>query len=246
MKTLDRVLQLQQAGRQRRVFVTQPEAPARYPLLVMLMDAPGVRPELEAMARQFTVAGVAVALPDLYWRTADAPLTAGDRVAMYRHMNALTAPQVIDDVTAVRAALRPEPQIDVGALGLIGYCMSGPHALHAAAALGPHARMVAAVHGVRLFCAASTSAHRSLAAIHGEIYIACGGRDPWTPAPVVDGLAQALAASGARFRLDRFAAAQHGFSFPERPAWHEPSARALAVQIRSLIGRTLPRPAELE
>lgn len=246
MKTLDRVLQVAQADRQLRVFVTQPETPARYPLLVVLMDAPGIRPELETLARQLTVAGVAVAVPDLYWRTADGPLTAGDRLAMYRHMNALSAAQVIDDVQAVRALLRPEPQIDVGALGLIGYCMSGPHALRAAAALGAAARMVAAVHGVRLFCAASTSAHRCLAAIRGEVYVACGGRDPWTPAPLVDGLEQALKASGVPFRLDRFAPAQHGFSFPERPAFHEPSARALAARIQSLIARTLPRPAQLE
>ncbi|MEM1231044.1 MAG: dienelactone hydrolase family protein [Pseudomonadota bacterium] len=250
MLTLDRRLALPHDEVHGRVFVTQPEAPGRYPLLFLLMDAPGVRPELFAMARRLATFGCVVAVPDLYRRTlrdpqAAAGLAAGARTAMYHHMNALTAAQVIDDLRELRTLLAREPQIDTHNMGVIGYCMSGPFAIQAAAAFGQTMRMAASIHGVRLFCAAQRSAHRVLGRLDARLYVATGTLDPWAPPALVDGLERSLREARCRYRLARFADAGHGFVFPGRPAYQRAAAQAHWADLAQLRRQALPPPADL-
>ncbi len=49
-------------------FVCQPEEGGPHPLIILYMDAPGIRQELRDMASRLASVGYVVALPNLYYR----------------------------------------------------------------------------------------------------------------------------------------------------------------------------------
>jgi carboxymethylenebutenolidase len=49
-------------------FVCRPERHGPFPVVFMLMDAPGIREELRDMARRLATSGYCVVLPNLYYR----------------------------------------------------------------------------------------------------------------------------------------------------------------------------------
>lgn len=240
---LDRSIEVETADGAMATFLTQPDARQSWPLVLLLMDAPGIRDELFAMARQLGQAGYAVAVPNLYYRTT----TQGagtDRHAMYRHMNALAAPSVCADLETLVAACDTAPGIATQALGCVGYCMSGPFAVAAAAHFGQRMTAAASIHGVRLCHQGKHSAHRLLPAVTAELYFGCAQHDAWAPPAIVGALEHALALVGARSRVEWYPGARHGFVFSQRPAFQRTGAERHWQRLQALFARNLPRPSE--
>lgn len=208
----------------------------RFPLTILLMDAPGYRPELQLMARRLATAGYAVAVPDLYYRSvaelnlaapADLdPARPDYREIVYRHMHALarrsvdTGSSVAVDVRALLAAAGDDPAIDTARLGVFGYCMSGPVALQLACDMPDRVYAAASIHGVRLCHQGADSPHRllraSAAEVQAELYIGCAEQDDWASPELMATLAETLSSGGLRFQLDWYPNTQHGFVFPAR------------------------------
>ena len=74
-------------------FVKHPDEGGPFPVVIFLMDAPGMRLELHDMARRLATSGYYVALPNLYYRTDPnfildfADKTETSRIKMYEQMN---------------------------------------------------------------------------------------------------------------------------------------------------------------
>src|SRR3990172_8524775 len=49
-------------------FITHPERGAPFPIVILYMDAPGIREELRDMARRIATVGYYCVLPNLYYR----------------------------------------------------------------------------------------------------------------------------------------------------------------------------------
>ena len=85
-------------------FVTHPEEDGPFPVVLMLMDAPGRREELSDMARRLGAGGYYVMLPNLYYRRVrDFTATPERRSEMIAHMNSLTNAMVCEDARALLA-----------------------------------------------------------------------------------------------------------------------------------------------
>ena len=54
-------------GRQ-PAFLACPDAPGRFPAIIIYMDAPGMREELRDMGRRIAKGGYCCLVPDLYYR----------------------------------------------------------------------------------------------------------------------------------------------------------------------------------
>ncbi len=222
-------------------FVTHPEEDGPFPVVLLLMDAPGRREELSDMARRLGAGGYYVMLPNLYYRRVrDFAPTPERRSEMIAHMNSLTNAMVCDDARALLAHTVQDPEAGSGPAGCVGYCMSGPFAFALAAAIPQRIAAAASFHGVRLCTEALDSPHLTAHEVRGELYFGCAETDEWAPAEMVEALDAHLASVGLRYRIETYPGTVHGFVFPQRPtAYHQAGAERHWERLFSLFRRRL-------
>ena len=168
---IDRELDIQTADGAMNTFVTHPEEGGPHPVVLFYMDAPGKRSELHDMARRLGTAGYFVVLPNLYYRRVrDFRMGTGDdaRRIMFEHMNSLDRTKVLTDTAAMLKFVAGEPAARSDKIGVVGYCMSGPFVLWAAAEYPDRVAAAASFHGVNLCTDAPESPHRFAADIKGR------------------------------------------------------------------------------
>lgn len=226
-------------------FIVQPERDGPHPLIVFLMDAPGIREELRDMARRLASAGYYVMLPNLYYRAGvlelAAPGAAMDEALRERMMGLmydLTIPLVMDDVEALVEFAAGQPGADASRIGTVGYCMSGQFAINAAVRL-PQVKAAASIHGTFLVTHAEDSPHLAARKSTAELYFACAETDRWAPLETVEALRAALAADGARAEVEIYPGAEHGFSFPQRALYQKQGAERHWERLNALYRRNL-------
>lgn len=210
-------------------FVVHEDDGHGHPVVLFLMDAPGKRPLLHAMARTIAERGFYVMLPNLYYRSTPAfELDFSSRESYARMsdlMHGIGARMVERDAVAMLGVAATEQAADPTVVGCVGYCMSGPFAICLAAGLGERVRAAASFYGARLITDTKGSPHLRLGDIRGELYVACAEHDEWVPLDMVDRFEAAMQASRVRGRLERYWGTHHGFAFSDRPA-HDATAEA--------------------
>ncbi len=240
---IDRELDLPTPDGSMNTFVTHPEEGGPHPVVLLYMDAPGMREELRDMARRLGTAGYVVVVPNLYYREARAfsifsgdPADTPDR--MWELMASLDDGLVLSDTAAMLSFVDDDPSGDGSRVGCVGYCMGGPFSFAAACALPDRIRAAASIHGIRLYGPGSPAAGAADAT--AELYFACAEFDEWAPPEMVDGLERHLVAVGARARVERYPGVHHGFSFPGRGALYDkPAAERHWERLHALFARTL-------
>ena len=210
-------------------FVCHPERGGPRPLVLFLMDAPGIREELRDMARRLASAGYYVALPNLYYRSGVMELGPLPRRAegpivsrIMALMNSLTIAMVMEDIDALLAAIPAEAVTRAAAC--IGYCMSGQFAVNAAVRHPSRILVAASVHGTRLVTPAPDSPHRVGPDARARLYFACAEFDEEAPLSEVRELAAALEKGPVNAEVEIYPSVEHGFAFSERDAYDKPAA----------------------
>lgn len=227
-------------------FVVHPEEGGAHPVVLFYMDAPGKREELHDMARRIAAVGYFVVLPNLYYRRSrDYVLkerTEPGMAEMFAHMNTLDAATTARDTEAMLRFIDAHPAADGSRVGAVGYCMSGPFVMWAAAEFPRRLHCIAAIHGARMVTDQPDSPHRIAERIRCESYFACGELDPYTPPPQIAELQAALVAAGTPHRIEWYPGADHGFAFPQRVGrYHAASAERHWERLFSLFERNLRR-----
>jgi len=225
-------------------FVVYPEEGGPHPVVLFYMDAPGKREELHDMARRFAAVGYYVVLPNLYYRrTRDFWLTErteAQMAVMFEHMNSLTNAMLVRDTEAILGFIDGQPQADASRVGAVGYCMSGPFVMAAAAALPNRISSIASIHGANLVTERDDSPHLMAPMIRCESYFACAETDRWASAEIVQTLQEALVAGGTPHRIEWYPGTEHGFVFPRREGiYHQAAAERHWERLFDLFRRTL-------
>ncbi|MEM9035488.1 MAG: dienelactone hydrolase family protein [Actinomycetota bacterium] len=223
-------------------FIVHPDEGGPHPVVVFLMDAPGMREELRDMCRRLASAGYYVAAPQLYYRKVREfnVFENGDRERMFELMHSIGNDMVDGDVGVVIEHAAGDGDADATAVGTVGYCMSGPFALTAAAAHSEVVKAAASIHGVRLAVDADDSPHHRLPQMNAELYVGCAEIDEYAPPEMVQAFEDAIAETGANGRVEWYPGAHHGFVFPERgPMYDRDSAERHWQRLHSLFRRTL-------
>ncbi|MDB9845857.1 dienelactone hydrolase family protein, partial [Acidimicrobiales bacterium] len=117
-------------------WVVRPDGPGPYPVVLFLMDAPGMRQEIRDMASRLGTAGYYVMTSQLYYRDVHEfnVFETGDRDRMFELMGNLSNEMVNRDTGAMIAHAAADGAADTSKVGVVGYCMSGPFAVMVAAA----------------------------------------------------------------------------------------------------------------
>ena len=241
---IEREIDIQTSDGLMNTFITYPEEGGPFPVVLFLMDAPGMREELHDMGRRLGTAGYYVVLPNLYYRRVrafESDFTPASRARMVELMSSLSNALVCRDVQAMLDFLAGETEFARGgAIGCVGYCMSGPFAFAAASAFPARIAAAASIHGVQLCTDAPDSPHRNAAAIKGEIYFGCAELDEHVPHEMIEKLDAHLRKTGIDYRIEWYPGAHHGFVFPHRAGrYDKPSAERHWERLFALFARKL-------
>lgn len=230
-------------------FTVHPAGAGPWPVVVLLMDAPGIREELRNHARRIARQGYYCLLPDLYYRLGLLRLDLPRRdeamsAVVGAAFRSITDANIREDCAGLLSFIDAQEAAPAGAgVGLVGYCMSGRCAVVAAAALGQRIRAAASLYGVRLATDAPDSPHLHLQGIGAGLYFAFGEHDSATPAQQIEQLRSALRAADCNFTLDVFPGADHGFMFAEGRNYAHGAAEQAWARVFELLARQL-RPPE--
>ena len=224
-------------------FIVHPEEGEPFPVVLFYMDAPGKREELHDMARRIAAVGYYVVLPNLYYRTTREFVMVRDEDGykrMFEMLRGLSNEMIMRDTAAMLAFADDQPQARAQALGIVGYCMSGPFVFAAAARFPDRIKCAASIYGAGLVTDRPDSPHLTARQIRGEMYFACAEIDKYAPQEQIDALAAHLETSGINYRLEWYPGAQHGFAFPTREGiYHKPSAERHWERLFALFRRNL-------
>jgi carboxymethylenebutenolidase len=241
---VEREIRIETPDGSMRAFVTCPDEGGPFPLVVMLMDAPGYRDALKQALGRFASAGYFGVLPDLYHRAGDLDLSQADRERFMELMSQISDEMSMSDVRAVLDFAEGEDAARTPA-GCVGYCWGGRLVVRAMAAFPDVFAVGASIHPARLVTDAPDSPHHDIAKIRGETYFGCGEKDGLTPPEVIDTLQQTLDSTGVRGEIEIYPGAEHGFAvaggrayLPEASERH--FERTLEVFRRNLSGRAVP------
>ena len=227
-------------------FVVHPEAGGPFPVVLFCMDAPGKREELHDMARRIAAAGYFVVLPNLYYRRSrDFRLmerTESAMAEMFALMATLDATTATCDTQAMLRFVDAQPQADATRIGAVGYCMSGPFVMWAAAEFPERIRCIASIHGANMVTDKPDSPHRSAPKIRCESYFACAEIDKWAPPADIKRLQDSLEAAGTPHRIEWYPGVEHGFVFALRAGiYNQAAAERHWERLFSLFERALRR-----
>jgi carboxymethylenebutenolidase len=227
-------------------FIVHPERGGPHPVIFFYMDAPAIREELRDMARRFASVGYYVMLPNLYYRSGVmeiGPLPrdpqSPERKRMFELMESLSIDKVMSNTVALLAFAGRQPAAKHGAIGCVGYCMSGQYAINAAARYPDRVAAAASIYGVRLLTDQPDSPHTIARKAKGELYFACAEVDHWMPLDQVEPLRQALKSCDANAEVELFPGVEHGFAFPARPAYNKEAAERHWERLFALFRRRL-------
>ncbi len=222
-------------------FIVHPERDGPHPVVLFLMDAPGMREELRNMSRRLASAGYYVMTSQLYYREVEEfnVFETGDRDRMFELMGNLSNAMVVNDCRSMLSYAADDTAADADRVGTVGYCMSGPFTIMVAAGIPHKIKAAASIHGVRLAVDADDSPHRHLHEVAGEIYVGCAEHDDYAPPAMVDEFSAAMKDSGTAGEVEWFPGTEHGFAFAERPQYDLESSERHWERLHSLFRRTL-------
>lgn len=228
-------------------FICRPERDGPHPAVFFLMDAPGIREELRDMVRRLATSGYCVLLPNLYYRAgrdtsfgADAFKAGHPENVRFRAVRTtMTIPQAMVDIGAMLEFVKQRPDVKPGPVGCHGYCMTGPHALAAAARFPDEVQAAASFYGTWLVSDAVESPHLTFGRVKGEVYISCAEHDELAPLPMVDELRARFEEAGSPGEIEMYPGVHHGFAFPQRDVYDRAASERHFERLISLYRRRL-------
>ncbi|MFJ9850448.1 dienelactone hydrolase family protein [Streptomyces sp. NPDC101150] len=211
-------------------YLAHPDDGRPRPGVLLYMDAFGLRPSLEAMARRLAGHGYTVLVPNVLHRSGRAPVVElpefidpARRPEIFQRLfpllQSLTPDLVVRDAGAYLAWLAASPLVSDGPVGSTGYCMGGGLALRTAAAFPDRVGAAAAFHTGRLVTDAEDSPHRLVGRIAAELYFGHADQDQSMTADQIKVLEGALDAAGVPYRSELYAGAHHGYTQTDTSAY---------------------------
>jgi len=227
------------------VHVNRPDADKAAPVVMLYMDAPGIRAALHGHAERLAAAGYTAVLPDLYYwmDPADRPsaerLAAGDSAESAKMRAAVARVRDDDVLEDTRLLLAMLPDRPTGTWGCIGFCMGGRLGLRAAEAFGSELSAASLLHPTGLVTDKPESPHLAVDQVKGGLYLGFGEEDQVTPVASIPPLREQLERHAIPHRIDVLAGAEHGYTMPDRPAYQREAAERAWAQTLELFGERL-------
>jgi carboxymethylenebutenolidase len=220
-------------------YLARPDAEPRGRVL-LIMDAYGLRPQIEAMADRIAAEGYVVLAPNVFYRDVRGELLSADEIAggnafakVMPLVRGLTREVIVRDGPAYLDALGDEP------VAVTGYCMGGRAAWHLATAYPDRIAALGGFHVGGLVTDAPDSPHRRAGDIAAEVYLGHADNDRNMNPEQIAALDHALEDAGVRYTSELYEGAAHGYTMADTPAYDEAAAERHYEALFALLDRTV-------
>lgn len=232
-------------------LVGRPGDEGPHPGVLFLVDAIGLRPQIQMMVDRIASWGYVVLAPNVFHRTGTAAELAptrdlrrpGERERFFdtvaERFAGLGPQDGVADVAAYLEQLRAMPGVSPGPVGVTGYCLGARIATRAAALHPDEIAAVGGFHGGRLVTDAPDSPHLGLPQARAEFVYGHADNDGSMPPEAVEALGAALTEAGLAHRNVIYPGAPHGYTMADTSMYQEAGAERHYAELHDLLARTL-------
>jgi len=220
-------------------YRARPDAAPRGSVL-LIMDAYGLRPQIEAMANRIAERGYVVLAPNVFYRDVRGELLSAEEIAgpnafgkVLPLVRALTPDVIVRDGPAYLDALGDDP------VAITGYCMGGRAGWHLAAAYPDRVAALGGFHVGGLVTDGDDSPHRKAPSIGAEVYFGHADNDRGMSPEHIAALDRAMDDAGVTHRTEVYEGAAHGYTMADTPAYDEAAAERHYEALFALLDRTV-------
>jgi carboxymethylenebutenolidase len=211
------------------VFST-PTKEGKYPGVLFLMDAFGLRPYLTEMAEHIASHGYLVLQPNILYRAKRSPMIdlpfpltmemmSQAREQIMPLARSFNPENGVKDAEIYLDYISKRPNFN-GKIGLTGYCMGGSFAMRIAAAFPSRVQAVASFHAGSVATDAPNSPHLLLPKIKARVYVAHADNDQSLAGDQIEKFGKAMKDANVNGRAELYSGASHGFSMRDLPAYN--------------------------
>jgi carboxymethylenebutenolidase len=219
----------------------------RRPGMLFLVDAFGLRRQIEQMADRIAERGFVVLVPNVFYRHGRAPVLAmpdledPDQRAPFMEkirpmMQELTTERVASDS---RGYLDFLAKVARGPFAITGYCMGARLGWRIATAHPDRVAALAGFHAGGLVTDDDDSPHRSASELTAEVYFGHADNDRSMTPENVAALQQALDEAGVTYRQEVYEGAAHGYTMADTSMYDEGAAERHYDALFALLERTI-------
>jgi carboxymethylenebutenolidase len=219
----------------------------RRPGVLFLVDAFGLRPQIEQMADRIAERGFVVLAPNIYYRHGRAPVlelpdlkdpeARGPLIEKIRPMMRELTPERIDSDSRgyldFLARVAPPP------FAITGYCMGARLGWRIATAHPDRVTALAGFHGGGLVTDDEDSPHRSASELTAEVYLGHADNDHSMTPENIAALEQALQNADVTYRSEIYEGAAHGYTMADTSMYNENAAERHYDALFALLDRTI-------
>jgi len=217
------------------------------PGVLLLVDAFGLRDQIERMADRIAAEGFVVLAPNVFYRAGRAPVVPLDGLedpdrrgaiieAVMPLMKELTTERIVADADAYLGLLE---EVGPGPVAITGYCMGGRLGWRIAAAYPDRVAALGGFHTGGLVTDDEDSPHLEAGAITAEVFLGHADNDRSMTPENIATVEAALEEGGVPFRSEVFEGAAHGYTMADTAAYDEAAAERHYAELFSLLGRTV-------
>jgi carboxymethylenebutenolidase len=219
----------------------------RLPGVLLLVDAFGLRPQIEQMADRIGQRGFVVLAPNVFYRHGRAPVLPMPDLEdpaqrepfmqKLRPMMQELTPELIDSDS--RAYLGFLAGVARGPFAVTGYCMGARLGWRIATAHPDQVKALAGFHGGGLVTEDEDSPHRSASELTAEVYLGHADNDRSMTPENIAALEQALDEAEVTYRSEVYEGAAHGYTMADTAMYDESAAERHFDALFALLDRTI-------
>ncbi|HVV89152.1 MAG TPA: dienelactone hydrolase family protein [Solirubrobacterales bacterium] len=217
------------------------------PGVLLLVDAFGLRPQIERMADRIAARGFVVLAPNVFYRSGRAPVIPLDGLGDPERrgeiigrakplMKELTNERIVRDGDAYLSLLE---EVGRGPVAVVGYCMGGRLGWRIAAAYPDRVAALGGFHTGGLVTEDEDSPHLGADAIAAEVYLGHADNDRSMPPEAIAAVERALDDAGVTYRSELYEGAAHGYTMADTPAYDEAATERHYDELFGLLDRTV-------
>ena len=239
---IERRTELTTADGTMTTFVVHPEEGGPHPVVLLLMDAPSIRPALHDMASRLATTGYFVMMPFLFYRGSEFKEFGQSDEDMHLRrvlMGTVSRDGILSDAAALLDEAASDPAAADGPIGAVGYCMSGRLVMALAQNMPERVAAGASIHGGGLVLDREDSPHHQVDRIRAELYFGWPDEDPSAPKEAIPEMEAALTEAGVTHRIDFMAGALHGYAPPGGARYDRAASETHWERLHDLFRRTL-------